>query len=204
MCNLYRMRGRTAEIADWFGAEPSFEWTGDRDLYPKALAPVIRLDGGRRVLEGMTWGWPRQVPGKRIDKATGKPVMLSKQVTNVRNLESPMWRSAIANPAQRCLVPFDRFSEYGQVRGPDGKLPLHWFWVLERPISAFAGVWRPSEAGPIFAFLTTEPNSLVAPIHSKAMPVILNDDDHQRWLTSGGDEARALAEPFPAQLMAME
>jgi hypothetical protein len=27
----------------------------------------------------------------------------------------------------RCVVPATSFSEYGQVRGPDGRLPLHWF-----------------------------------------------------------------------------
>jgi putative SOS response-associated peptidase YedK len=34
----------------------------------------------------------------------------------------------------------------------------------------------------VFAFLTTEPNAVVAPIHPKAMPVILtNDEDIDVW-----------------------
>lgn len=37
------------------------------------------------ALTTMRWGFPHSVPGKRIDKATGKPVMLEKRVTNVRN-----------------------------------------------------------------------------------------------------------------------
>lgn len=114
------------------------------------------------------------MPGKRIDKATGKPVMVSTDVTNVRNYTSPFWRTAMANPEQRCLVPSTAFSEYGQVRGDDGKLPLHWFDVPSRPIVSFAGVWRPVHDGmAVFAFLTCEPNPLVAPIHPKAMPVLL-------------------------------
>ena len=143
------------------------------------------------------------VRARFIDKATGKPVMLEKRVTNVRNYTSPFWRSALVNPERRCLVPFTAFSEYGQVRGADGKLPLHWFNVPSRPIASFAGVWRPSEKGDVFAFLTCEPNPLVAAIHPKAMPVILNEDDESRWLTCSFDEAIALAQPYPSQLMAV-
>ena len=38
------------------------------------------------------------MPGKKIDKATGKPVLLDTKVTNVRNYTSPFWRSALAYP----------------------------------------------------------------------------------------------------------
>lgn len=76
----------------------------------------------------MPWGVPTQVPGKRIDKASGKPVMLTTDVTNIRNLTSPFWRSMLDKPASRCLVPVTMFSEYGQTRGADGKLPLHLHW----------------------------------------------------------------------------
>lgn len=149
-------------------------------------------------------GLSMAVPGKRIDKATGKPVMLDKRVTNVRNYTSPFWRSALANPERRCLVPFTAFSEYGQVRGEDGKLPLHWFDVPSRPIVSFAGVWRPVEGGRVFAFLTTTPNPLVAPIHPKAMPVLLHQEDEARWLGADMAEALSLAQPYPSQLMRVD
>ena len=88
----------------------------------------------------MTWGVPTTVRG-----AKGQPI--EKPVTNVRNLTSPFWRSMLIRPEWRCLVPVTEFSEYGQVRGDDGKLPLHWFDVPSRPIFSFAGIWRPSAAG---------------------------------------------------------
>jgi len=141
------------------------------------------------------------VPGKKIDKATGKPVLLDTRVTNVRNYTSPFWKSALANPERRCLVPFTAFSEYGP--GPAGKRPLYWFDVPSRPIVSFGGVWRPTDDGAVFAFLTTEPNPLVAPIHPKAMPVLLDEQDEERWLTCSFDEAVALAKPFPSQLMSV-
>jgi putative SOS response-associated peptidase YedK len=73
--------------------------------------------------------------------------------------------------------------------------------LRDRPIVSFAGVWRPADGGAVFAFLTTDPNPLVAPIHPKAMPVLLDEDDEERWLTCSFDDAVALAKPFPSQLM---
>ena len=86
------------------------------------------------------------------------------------------------------------------------KPPLHLYInrktlpdIPSRPIASFAGIWRPlADGGRAYAFLTCEPNSLVAPIHPKAMPVILDDEGEARWLAG---ELGDLAEPFPAQLM---
>ncbi len=193
MCNRYRMSAKDAELATRYGVtlpyEPD-ETYPPGEIFPKKPAFVVREFGGARRLDVMSWGFPHQVPG-----ASGKT--LAKQVTNVRNYTSSFWRSALVNPEGRCLVPVTAFSEYGP--GQPGKLPLYWFDVPSRPIFTFAGVWRPSEAGPLFAFLTTEPNSLVAPIHPKAMPVILHDEDEERWLSAPIGESLALAQPFPAQ-----
>jgi putative SOS response-associated peptidase YedK len=144
----------------------------------------------------MEWGVPTQVPSKR-DPA----VKLTKYVTNVRNLSSSFWRSMLTTPARRCLVPVTSFSEYGIAPGEDGKKPLHWFDVPSRPIFAFAGIWRPTERGNAYGFLTTEPNAIVAPIHPKAMPVILHDDDYDRWLSASWEELSGLVGPYPSQLM---
>ena len=53
----------------------------------------------------------------------------------------------------------------------------------------------------LFAFLTCEPNPLVAPLHPKAMPVILHQEEYTTWLTAEWAEARKLVQPFPSQLM---
>lgn len=49
-----------------------------------------------------------------------------------------------------------------------------------------------------YAFCTTEPNPLVAPKHSKAMPVILLAEDHERWLSGSLEDAIALQTGYPA------
>jgi putative SOS response-associated peptidase YedK len=48
-----------------------------------------------------------------------------------------------------------------------------------------------------YAFLTTEPNAEVAPIHPKAMPAILTkSDDWETWLSVEWAEAKALQRPL--------
>lgn len=36
------------------------------------------------------------------------------------------------------------------------------------------------------------------------MPVLLNEEDEERWLTYSFDDAVSLAKPFPSQLMKAE
>lgn len=196
MCNRYALSVPAASLFPRYNVnEPANPVAAPAaELFPRKPAYVVREVDRVRILDVMAWGFPMTTKGK-----SGKDIR--KDVTNVRNYTSPFWRSALANPLRRCLVPFSAFSEYGQVRGSDGKLPLHWFDVPSQPITSFAGIWRPTDEGPVFAFLTTEPNAVVAPIHPKAMPVLLHPDDEDRWLTAPLPKALELAAPFPSQLM---
>lgn len=197
MCNHYRTE--PGKIPDWrhyagYDMEPAAYAS---DVWPRRAGLIIRTEGADRIADTMLWGIPRKMRG-----ASGK--MLDKRITNVRNLESPFWRSTIAAPAQRCLVPFTSFAEPAPGRDPEtGRPAEHWFTLPASPVAAFAGVWRDSEFGPCYGFLTCEPNPLVKPPHPKAMPVILHVEDYDRWLTGTYDDACALAQPYPSQLMAV-
>ncbi len=87
--------------------------------------------------------------------------------------------------------------------------PSVWFALDEsRPLAFFAGIWtrwtsvrkvKESETtNDLFAFLKTEPNAIVAPIHAKAMPVTLTEPDEiETWLTAPPAEAMKLQRPLP-------
>lgn len=171
-------RGDTANL-------PSFG-----DIYPGRQAPVLCHEGGRLGLEFMTWGFPGP------QAAGGRPV------TNVRNLSSAFWRSALDAPARRCLVPVTSFCEWTAEPDPvTGRKRKVWFGYKDQPVFAFAGIWRPGEEMPFMAFLTCPANETVGAIHPKAMPVMLDPKDCRRWLENEREDACVVAQPFPDEHM---
>jgi len=189
MCNLYKMTAAVEAMRRLFG---SFE--GDRsnlplfnEIYPGRQAPVLRKENGSLTLDVMTWGFPGPAAAK------GRPV------TNVRNLTSPFWRSALENPERRCIVPVTAFCEWTAEPDPTtGRKRKVWFGMREEEpeLFMFAGIWRPGEGEKFMAFLTCEPNETVKAIHPKAMPVMLDLADIPRWLESQRVDACELAKPF--------
>ena len=200
MCNRYRMSEKDRAIAQAFGVvvPPDLSWPNP-ELFPKREGLVVRTgeESGGRVLDVMRWGFPPP-PAKPGERARAP-------VTNVRNLSSPFWRGALGRADRRCLVPVTSFCEW---EGEKGAKLERWFSLPSVPVFAFAGVWRPVQLAEdrwerAFAFLACEPNPLVAPIHAKAMPVILHPEDYDRWLGDPYANACELAQPFPSQLMAV-
>src|SRR4051812_35509902 len=156
------------------------------DIYPGKAAPVLRRENGELALDVMTWGFPGP------QAAGGSPV------TNVRNLSSPFWRSALKDPSRRCLVPVTKFCEWTAAPDPLTKRKAKvWFGHDEQPVFAFTGIWRPGDDGGAFmAFLTCQPNATVGAVHPKAMPVMLDPADYDRWLDKDHENACELAVPF--------
>lgn len=202
MCNLYRLRNvERWEIAQATGADDNCDrlYPVTKDyVSPSGPGYVVRNADGRRVVDTMKWGYPNPVPGKA-------------PVTNIRNYSSPFWRSSLKNAVQRCLVPVTSFQEWSVELDPEtGKKKAHWFSVPSRKVFSFAGAWRQTDTGPVFAFLTcgyeddNPAAHVVGRIHPKACPVILHQEDEERWLTAPLDDALPLACAYPSQLMMVE
>ena len=201
MCNLYSVTKGQQAIRQAFKAMT--DRTGNlpplTGIFPDQMAPVVRHGADGRELAMLRWGFPcpPNVPGNR-------------PVTNIRNVNSSYWR-AWMKPEYRCLVPATSFCEYTA-----GKPAVPTWFALspDRPLFAFAGLWRPwtgtrgTKADPtegehhLFAFLTCMPNAAVEPVHPKAIPVILTTEaECEAWMTAPVPDALTLQRPLPNSLL---
>jgi putative SOS response-associated peptidase YedK len=165
-------------------------------IFPDQMAPIVcHGPDGERELVVARWGMPS------LPQFGGAPI------TNIRNLNSPHWRRWLWR-SSRCIFPATSFCEYADTK--PRKTPKWFALGDDRPLFAFAGLWTPRRGvrGPksapiegaheLFGFLTTAANAIVAPIHPKAMPVILTTPaEVDLWLAADAPKALELQRPLP-------
>ena len=144
------------------------------EVYPGGHGIVVREEAGERILQTMTWGFPLAQKSKK----TGQPIK-PKPVNNIADLSSFMWRFVAPRPEHRCIIPVTGFCE---AEGIKRSMTRTWFSVKDRPIFAWAGMWKNSdEWGPVYSGLMTDCNEVVRPVHNR-MPVLLHEEDYDLWL----------------------
>ncbi|WP_229582707.1 SOS response-associated peptidase [Paracoccus sp. S-4012] len=197
ICNLYNQTTTQEAMRSLFRGFAFTDRTGNLEpgeVYPDRHAPIIRHDGEALELVRARWGMPSPPSVLKTARDPG--------VTNVRNTASPHWRRWLG-PVNRCLVPVTSFAEpLGAGRGNQ------WFAAADGAPMFFAGIevrgWKSvrkvkdgETTDDLYAFLTTEPNAEVRPIHPKAMPVILTrPDEWDTWLTAPFEAAARLQRPL--------
>ena len=204
MCNLYSVTKGPQAIREV--ARAMRDVTGNLPplpgIFPDYGAPIVRnAPDGVRELSMARWGMPSPVfalKGRNSDPG----------VTNVRNVASPHWRRWLGVES-RCVVPFTSFSENEVAAGRLAAAGLvrarrePAARVLRRHLDALdlgaEGQGGRDDERPL-RLSDDRAQRVVAPIHPKAMPVILTTaEEIEQWMTAPAKDALTLQRPLPDQ-----
>lgn len=171
-----------AELAALLRAARWSPWSPRYNIAPTQVVPILRLgDDGQREIVPARWGL---VPAWAEDPAIGSRMINARAETAG---QKPAFRSALKR--RRCIVPASGFYEWQKTEGSGTKQP----WFIHRVgggVLAMAGLWERWDRGdePLesFTILTTSPNALMERLHDR-MPVLLEPQEHARWLDAGAD-----------------
>jgi putative SOS response-associated peptidase YedK len=197
MCNLYEIPQGMADMGVHFGVlnPPAFDIPHETKRGERGL--VIRGAADQRLMLEAKWGFPRPQKDRAGELLHHEPVNLIADLTN------PMWQRMVPDPRYRCLIPVAAFA---QPDGKRGSMTRTWFRAKDWPVFAWAGFCRSSEEwGPVYAAMTTDSNSAVAPLNPR-MPVMLAPSEYERWLEGSVDDVIEFQfrPPFPAEKMVIE
>jgi putative SOS response-associated peptidase YedK len=195
MCGRFKLEASGDDLVVEFALASAPRIRPRYNIAPTQAALTIRpgtegLPEGHVLRWGLVPSWAREPSiGSRMINARAETVA-----------DKPAFRSAFRR--RRCLVPADGFYEWqkqGRIRVP------HLLRMRDGRPFAFAGLWEswegPDGALETFTILTTEPNTLVAPIHDR-MPVILAPGARETWLHDDDPHAlAALLRPFDPDAM---
>lgn len=201
MCNQITLKASVDEVASHFKArrpKPTNASTGD--VWKGGTGFIVRENPGERVMDAMTWGFPKYLKNKRTGELN-KPL----KVNNARDdhLMNPfgMWHEWFIQPGQRCLIPITAFAE---AVGASPNMTRTWVRVADQPIAACAGFWRPTdEWGDSYTMVMVDAVPEMMEIHDR-MPVILHPDDWDSWLHAETDQALELVKQYPANQLIIE
>lgn len=177
MCGRFALKENTQRLAEHFKAGGEVEFKPSYNIAPSSRIVTVTADESNvRHLKTMRWGL---IPSWAKDPSIGNKLANARGETVA---EKPSFRSAFR--ARRCLIPASGFYEWKTEAGK--KNPWFISYKSGEPL-AMAGlweVWRDSagEAIETCCIITTEPNSVMEPIHDR-MPVLLEPDQWTVWLS---------------------
>lgn len=194
MCGRFALVAEKRILDMLFGLELRFDLQPRFNIAPSQDILALRRSSdaeSEKEFVHLRWGL---VPFWAEDSSIGSRMINARSETAP---EKPSFRSAFKK--RRLLIPASGFYEWKKEQ--DGKQPYYICREDGNPF-AFAGLWERWDKGdePLqtCTILTTEPNSLLAPIHNR-MPVILPTSQFDRWLDPQANSAdlQDLLKPYP-------
>ncbi len=177
MCGRYLLRNQP----EWATHTLWRDYWQEIDLFtpryniaPSQECPIVIFDGAKPQLVSMRWGFRPSWAKPSFAKINSRGETL---------FNSKMFSSAARKT--RCLIPADGFYE---PKGPSNQKYRPWqlFEFEDQRTFMMAGIYThfhsDQEEYWNFSIITTDANSLMAPIHSR-MPVILEQANWWTWLT---------------------
>ena len=194
MCGRYFLDTLPELLAGQFRVHKDPVYAASYNIAPTQPALAVRRHGEDNEWAWLRWGlvphWAKDLSiGARTLNARGESLA-----------EKPAFRAAFRY--RRCIVPASGFFEWQTT--PTGKQPYA-IVPTDLPCFGFAGLWEhwTSPDGSVVesvAVVTTGANELMAPIHDR-MPVILAQEDYERWMPAAPAAAQTLIQPFADERM---
>jgi putative SOS response-associated peptidase YedK len=159
------------------------------------------LDGQEgRILAPFKWGlvpaWAKEATARGMINARSETIS-----------EKPSFREAFKK--RRCIIPASGFYEWQAARGKGTAKQPFYFYLNEREVFGFAGLWEEwldkttGELLETCTIITTQANEVLKPVHDR-MPVILHREDYEEWLDKNVKDTARLEKvlaPYPADEM---
>ena len=186
MCGRFANKETPASLAEYFQTDSAVEFSPSYNIAPSSKIVTVNADAqDHRHLKLMKWGL---IPSWAKDPSIGNKLANARGETVAGK---PSFRAAFRT--RRCIIPATGFFEWKA----EGGMKYPWFISLKsgEPL-AMAGIWEAwrSEAGESVetcCIITTDGNELMQPIHDR-MPVILDQDQWQIWLSPKGRQSEKL------------
>ncbi len=196
MCGRFTLKVDIQKVAKTFGVEPTLNTVKRYNIAPTQDVVSIMRNGSAHLAE-LRWGL---IPSWAKDESIGSR-MINARAESLA--EKPSFKRLLHS--KRCLIVADGFYEWKQTNG--SKTPMYITLKDDEPF-AFAGLWDTwknpdGEELRTCTIITTEPNSVVAPIHNR-MPAILLPEAREVWLDPAVKDDELLTHllaPYPPEAM---
>lgn len=196
MCGRYQLTDPVERYEQEFSIKgPVPNWRPKVNFSPTNEGPFVVSENGVRQMRVGHWGL---IPPWSKEPKMAYPTFNARAET-VR--EKSSFRNAFKS--RRCIVPMGAFYEWS---GPKSdRIPHEIRRVDGRPL-AMAGlweVWRAKDGGEAvtsYTIVVTAANAFMEKIHDR-MPVIIERENYDCWLTGAPDEAADLMQPAPEDIL---